>query len=747
MPPEKEFTLGDLIVVFKRRRKVIYSVVAGLTLLAAIYCIFCTRRYEATSTIQVQGKTQDSLALENLASGSPDAVPDAVALTMDIATQVGILESDTLALKTIEDLHMAGTPDFKPHWNPLGWFLGLLSPSGVSDPPHASLEDSPQKRHFVLLVFQNHLKVKPTPGTRLIDISYSSPDPKLAAAVVNKLTQSLIDYSLQTRLDATNQAAGWLNGQLGDLRQQSEELDGKVSELESKSGVYNIGTVSPEGQSQAYSDVLAKLQQATTLVSQSEQNRIVRGAILHAAESGDAEMLSGLAGNSMNGNSINNSLVVIQNLRGQEATEQAILQQAETKYGSAYPRLQEMRGNVAGLQQSINQEIDRLKGRAKGDYDDAVRTEAENREQYNQLKAQADSLNDKSINVAIVRQEADQSRNLYQELLKKYKEAGVLEGLKGSMISIVDPGRAPGKPAKPNIPLYMGAAIAGGFFLGCFLAVVIEATNRKIKTIDEVERICGGNLLGITPIFSGKLARPAYEGMPPLASLEDPQSPFIEAARAIRTGIFQLGGSGKSPKVILVTSSIPGEGKTVLSANLAVLLAQSNKNVLLIDTDLRLGALQTTLNLLPGPGLSELLAGQLQQPEIQPVTSVPNLDALQAGAVPANPSELLGSSDFGNWLSAWREKYDYIVLDSAPILPVTDSLTLAPLSDIALLVARPDVTEKAQLVRSYQLLKRSSKHFVAAVLNGLQPEEEGYSSYFGYSKPEHKYGEMIKARR
>ncbi len=735
------------MVIYRRRRKIIYSVVAALGLLAALYCIFSTRRYQATGEIRIQSKTQDGLGLENMASGSADAAVDALATNMDIQTQASILQSDTLALRTIESLNLASTPDFKPHFNPIGWFLGFFAPKGIADPPHASLEDSPQRRHSVLLTFGNNLKVKPFPGTLLLDITYTSSDPRTAAAVVNKLIQGLIDFSIQTRFDATNQAAGWLSGQLSDLRQQSEDMEKKVADLESQSGVYTLGPVDSQGRNQTYSDVLTKLQSATAAVSQAEQNRILRGAILHAAENGDAEMLSGLAGNSGNGASVNNSLTVIQNLRGQEATEQAALQQAEAKYGRAYPKLEELRGNVAGLQQSIQQEIERLKGRARSDYADATQTEAETRAQYNQLKSQADTQNNKTIDFAILRQEADQSRDLYQGLLKKYKEAGVLEGLKGSTITVVDPGRTPGKPAKPNVPLYMAIAIVGGFFIGCCVALVIDTVDGKINTIDEVERISGGNLLGITPLFTpSRLAPSGYGGGPALASLDDPQSLFIEAARAIRTEIFLKAGGGPT-KVILVTSSVPGEGKTVLSANLAVLLAQSGKKVLLVDTDLRLGAMHTAMNLPSGNGLAELLAGQTQQPEIHTFASVPNLDALPAGAAPDNPSELLGSSSLGRWLSVWREKYDYIVLDSAPLLPVTDSLTLAPLSDITLLLARPGLTEKSQLERSYQLLTRGSKQFVAAVLNGLQPQEEGYSSYFGYRKPETKYGEVLKARK
>ena len=196
-----------------------------------------------------------------------------------------------------------------------------------------------------------------------------------------------------------------VSSQLGDLRQQSEQLQRQVADLESKSGVYNLGTVDAQGHDQSYSGVLDKLQQATAALSQAEQNRILRGAILHAAENGDADMLSGLAGNTANGAATNTTLTLIQSLRAQEATQDAALKQAELKFGPAYPKLAELRGNIAAIQHSIQQEVERLKGRAKSDYDDATQDEAETRKQYDAAKAAADTLNNKSIDFTVLRQE------------------------------------------------------------------------------------------------------------------------------------------------------------------------------------------------------------------------------------------------------------------------------------------------------------------------------------------------------
>jgi polysaccharide biosynthesis transport protein len=742
---QKALTFRDLWATYRRRQTIVYRAVIFFGLLAAVYCIFSVREYEATAVVQVENKNQDRLGIENLAGGATDEGSNALEDTINIQTQARILQSDTLALKTIEALHMEDTRDFKPHWSPISWVLGIFSPSGQTDPANASLEESPQRRRRVLSVFSHNLSVSQISGTRLMTVSYLSSDPKLAAAVVNKLMESLIDYSFQTRFDATNQAAGWLSSQLGDLRQQSEELQRKVADLQSKSGVYSLGTVDPQGHDQTYSGVIEKLQQATVQLSQSEQNRILRGAILHAAENGDAEMLSGLAGNTSNGSPVNSALTLIQDLRGQEATQEAALQQAELKYGPAYPKLAELRGSITALQHSIQQEIGRLTARAKSDYDDATQTEAETRNEYDKAKAQADALNNKSIDFTVLRQEADESRKLYQELLERFKQAGVLESLKGSTIEVVDPGRVADKPKKPSVPRAMAVGIAGGFFLGSCFALLIDLMDSRINTIGDAQSISGGNLLGVTPAFNAKQALSTSEGA--LASLDNPQFPFIEAMRTIRTRITLKRGAEPST-VILVTSSVSGEGKSTVSANLAVLLAQSRKRVLLIDTDLRLGALQVRLNLPSGTGLSELLASEVKHPEIHPVLAVPQLDVLHAGARATDPSELLGSETFSRWLSTWREEYDYVVMDSAPILPVSDSLSLAPLSDITLLVARPGHTRKSELAASIELLESSTQPLVAVVLNGLRPYEDGYSSYFSYPKAARHYLDMVvKAKK
>lgn len=733
--PEKELTLRDLLAIFRRRRKIVYGTLLGFAVLAALYCAISTRRYEAKGTIQVQKQGSDAMGLESMMSGASDSASDALGANINLQTQANILQSDTLALRTIEDLHLEGTKDFKPHWNPLGAVLGLFSPAGVADPPNVSLEEAPQRRRSVLQVFAKNLKVKPVGGTRLIEIGYSNPDPKVAAAVVNKLTQSLIDYSFQTRYDATQQASQWLSAQLGDLRQESENLQAKVVDLQKETGVYSLGMTDGQGHEQAYSGVLDQLQQTTVAVNAAKQNQILKGAVAHAAETGDAEMLSGLAGNQIVGQSqaVSNSLSLIQNLRQQEATQQASLQEMQAKFGADYPRLAEVRGNLAGIDRSLHQEIDRVKKRAESDYRIAQQTEAGTQQQYDQAKQQADKLNDKAIQYAIVHQEAEESRGLYEDLTKRLRAAGVLQGLKPSDVTVVDPGRAPAKPSKPNVPLIVVIGVGCGFFLGCCGALLVDTLDNKINGIASLEELTGQSILGALP-FAGNQSGKGF-----VISIKDPQSSYAEAMRAIRTALL-LWRSEMPPKVILVTSSIAGEGKSAVSVNLATVLVQHGWRVLVVDADLRRGTLRKRLDLPDGPGLSAVLSGQWKDEKIPAVENLAGLDVLQAGVAPPNPSELLDSDTMRSCLERWRHKYDFVILDGAPVLPVTDSVTLNALVDATILVVRDGMTEKLQVKRSYQTILRDGKHAVGLILNGLRVEDNSYYGYYGYKKDKSPYG-------
>lgn len=728
-----ELTLRDLLTIYQRRKKIVITIVISLFALAVTYCTVCTRRYEASGIIQLQKDNSDAMGLDSIMSSAAGGASDALDANIDLQTQANILQSDTLAIRTISALQMEDTYDFKPHFSSLGWITELFATDKTVESPGTSLESSPDRRQRALKTFSKNLTVKPVSGTRLIEIDYTNPDPKLSAAVVNTLTKELSDYTFQTRFDATNAASKWLSDQMGDLRKNSEDLQTKVVNLQRESGVYSLGAADAQGREQVYSGILDRLQQSTVALTAAEQNRILKGAIAHAADTGDAEMLSGLAGNGMvsSPQGASSSLALLQGLRQQEATEQAALREAEAKFGSSYPKLAELRGNIAALKDSIQQEIGRIRERAKSDYAVAIQTESNTRVAYDDAKKQADVLNNKAIDYTIAREEAQQSRSLYDDLLKKLNEAGVLSGLQSSNITVVDPGRVPAKPIKPNVPLYLLVSLCTGFVFGTCAALLVDTLDNKVNNVSDLEGVFGQTVMGVLPTVSNE-----KEG---ILLVENPESTYVEALRALRTGVL-LSQSGAPPKTILVTSSLASEGKSTSAVNLAAALAQTRRRTLLVDTDLRRGTLRRRLRLPKPEGLSNLLAGQVETPEIQPLNEIPNLYVLTAGSKTPNPSELLGSKAMQEWLERWTAEYDFVVLDSAPVLPVTDSVPLNTLVDITLLLARVGVTEIPQIARSYNMLARGGKHFVGLVLNGLHVGDSSYYGYYGYRKHAYPYG-------
>jgi polysaccharide biosynthesis transport protein len=568
--------------------------------------------------------------------------------------------------------------------------------------------------------------VKPVGGTRLIEIHYESPDPKLAAAVVNRLTRALIDYTFQTRFEATNQTSQWLREQLGDLRKDSEDLQAKVVDLERQSGVYGLDTTDTQGQQQSYSDVVSRLQLATTAMTLAEQNRILKGAIARAADSGDPELISGLAGNSMAGTAMGSSLTLVQTLRAQETAAQASLDQAEEKYGPAYSRISELKGQVSGIQRSIKAEISRVRARAESDSQVAIETEAGARSKYRGIKAEADKLNDKAIEYAIAKQDAVESRSLYEDLVKRLKEAGVLESLKSSNLTVVDPGRIPAVPKKPNVPLTMLLALGGGLVIGCSAAFLYHSLDRTVHTIADLEAATGVGVMAALPLVD---LQTLEKGRVILQSL--PQSPFSEAIRTARTAIL-LSKRDRPPKTILVTSSLPREGKSLFSVNLAAALARQGRRVLVVDVDLRRGTLSRRFNLSPEGGLSTVLSGMTTELVIHRPAELGELSIIGPGPVPPDPSELLGSDTFLRYLSQWREEYDFVVLDSAPVLPVTDSVSVSRLVDTTILLARAGLVRREQVRRCYSLLAHGDAHNLGIILNGMSSSDSSYYDYYGY---------------
>ncbi|MFZ0437782.1 MAG: polysaccharide biosynthesis tyrosine autokinase, partial [Candidatus Sulfotelmatobacter sp.] len=356
-------------------------------------------------------------------------------------------------------------------------------------------------------------------------------------------------------------------------------------------------------------------------------------------------------------------------------------------------------------------------------------------------KQEANKLNESAIEYSLLKRDLDTNRQLYEGLLEKLKEAGVSAGLRSNNFRIVDVARVPTAPVEPNIPRNLAFAFMLGLTSGVGLAFLLEGLDSTVRTTEQAQMISGLPPLGMIPLGS----RTAREGANPkrlviatskeaveLITQVRPQSQMAESYRALRTSLL-LSNLGAPPKVIMVTSALPQEGKTTTSINCAVVLAQKGIRVLLIDADLRRPSIHKTLGMGPRSGLSNVLTGSatLQQ-AITRSPTLPNLDVLPAGTPPPNPAELLASSNMRDVLQELRGQYDHIVVDTPPTLSVTDAVVLSPRADAIVLVIRSGQTTKQALRRSRDILMQVNAKVSGVLLNAVDLSSPDYYYYYEY---------------
>jgi len=735
--------------ILARRRLVVLRTTMLFVALAALVCVLMTRRYTAVTEIQVQKPSAETMSAEAGGSGGSGADSDSNSGNLNLQTEATVLQSPALAMKVIQDLNLEHAAAFKPHFSLSRVVTEMFSPTPPKENPGAPLAASPARRDRLLRQFRQDLEVKIVPGTRVIEVAYSSSDPNLSAQIANRLVESLVDYSLQASSAQTTQESKWTEAQLSDLKAQTDALQEKLITLQKTTGVVEVaGDSGANGHGQAYSSSVDQLQKATASLSEAQTNRILKGAIYEVVKSGNPETIMGLPSNSALAGAaagMSSELAVISNLRTREATLNGQMNEMLAKFGPSYPKLDEIKADLASTDESIKDEVQRMRDRARNEYVVAQQVEASAQQVYDNQRRQANSLNDKSVQYDLVRQQYEQSRDLYEKMLARLKEAGAMQGFRAPNIEVVSAALAPSEPSRPNIPAYLGGSLAGGLLMGCIMAFVIEGLDTRITDIHGLELMMGQSPFGILPAFEEKktswrlsghtMALPVGES---IAAIRDPHSPYVESLRVLRTGMLSRQG-GPPPQVLLVTSSTEGEGKSTLSANFAVVLAQQGLRVLLVDADLRKPSLHVLFNSTCGVGLSTILEGKLPVAALAEVTlrieQVPGLDILLAGPTPSFSAELLGSSKMKQAIDSWRGLYDFIILDGAPVLPVTDSVVLSSEADATFVVARYELTQQQSLDRTLRTLRAhlGSNRHLGVVLNGVERTTDAYYKYYGFT--------------
>jgi succinoglycan biosynthesis transport protein ExoP len=718
--PPIEWTLVDLFAVFVRRRAWIISSLALCCAAALLYWLCATPRYRATAVIEIQKDSHGAFGLDNATADSPSTdVSDSFDDNLNLQTEVGILQSDALTLNVIRRLQLEASADyFAPHAGPSAVIPKLFFWRRPLEPLTTPLAEAPNRRFAALRIFTAHRKIAPQPGTRLIAINYSDPDPERAANVVNGLVQALADYGFQSRSSAAAQSASWLSAQLAGLKQQTDALDARAAALDRASGDY--------GDDSAHNPVLARLDSLNSTLSAAESSRIVREAIWRAVQSGDPEAISGLAGNPDAGPNTQNSLALLQSFRAQESALKSQIAESANRYGENWPAFAEQRAHLESIQNSIQEEVHRLGDRAHTDYVVSLQAEDAARNAFTQQKTLASQLTGNAVALRLARQEAGESRTLYSSLLGRVQQTGILEGLHSANFAVVSPALIPppDRPTSPSLPLLAALAFGVGITLGCGTTIARELTDNTLYTASELEALLDAPVFATIPAY--RLDDPWYRRLLPLpvdstmnlqaaaeSGFDTPnrETPFLEALHRLRVSLL-LSHSDRAPQIITITGSSHGpanqngrpshDAPPSLALSLATILAQHGSSVLFVDADLRSAPVVSTS---ADPGLSDMLSSQALLPLAHTIVDLPSLSVVHAGARPPCPAELIASSRMNSLLAAWRDEFHFIVI-RGPAAFHADALVLAQLSDAVLLAAQAGRTRRDEILPSFQALSR-----------------------------------------
>jgi polysaccharide biosynthesis transport protein len=692
-------TLHEIWRVLRKRRLLVLGCLVGMVLLAAGVSMLLPRRYEAVARVVVNPQDSNALGL------SPMDALSGNGLSNDIVqqTQVRVLQSNPVAWDVIKQLRLDQRRDF----------AGKL----VSAPGEAAEQIPAPRRVLLLSAFGAGLRVQAVPKTELIEVRFRALDPKLAASVANAVTSAYIERTFRTRYEATVQASDWLSKQLDDLKKNVESSQQRFTEYQKKSGI--IGT------DETHNIFIVQLEELNKQMAGAKGERILREARYRVAVSGNPELIADVAPTS--------TLAI---LRAQQADLKNQYAQLSAKYGSAYPRVEQVSTQLNQVEGSITTQVTEIRDKFQNEYRAALETELGLNTELEKQKQQAYKMNDAGIEFAILKRDFESSRDLYEDLMKKLKESGIVAGLHSTNVDVIDPAEVPTKPAEPRVMLNIAVGLMLGMFGGIGLAFLLENLDTTIRAPEYGEILVNLPVLGVVP----HLNLNGTKGHKPLSKAEQelpflmsrPNSQFAEAFRALRTTLL-LSSPGSPPKVIIVSSAAPGEGKTTVSVNCALAFAQKGAKVLLVDADLRRSGAQGRLRMQGELGLSSCLSGGRESAEfIKDLPGGMGLAVLPAGQKPPNPVELLDSDRMRTLLEQWREEYEHIIIDTPPLVGLSDALALSPFADAVLLVARSGRTSQQSLRRARDILNRVHARTVGVLINDLDIDSGDYYNYYGY---------------
>jgi len=664
--------------------------------------------YTATSTIQIDREAPKVVNVQQVDS------PDLFSSEEFYQTEYGLLRSRTLAERMVKTLGLDTNKSFlgAGHGGLLSLFTGI-APS-ASDANHQAMA---QKR--AVKIFRHNLAIDPVRGSHLVKISYSSPNPLLAAQIANSTAENYITSNLERRYEASSYARDFLQNRLGQVKQKLEDSEKQLAAYASEQHIINLPGPSTGGNEVTQSPTANSLVSLNTALSDATAQRIKAEQEWRQAQATPGVDLPQALANP-----------TIQALIQSRAALQATYQDKLNLYRPDFPSMVQMKAQITELDRQINAQVNSIKAALKAQYQTALNQERSLGGQVNGLKSDMLSLNDRSIQYNILQREVDTNRTLYDGLLQRYKEIGVTGGIGVNNISIVDRADPPDTPSQPKPLTNLALAAVAGLVLGAIVAFVMEALDQSIRTPQDVEEKLGLPLLGAVPLLGKEEA--------PKTALADLKSAFSEAYYSIRTSLQFTTNEGV-PGALFVTSCQPSEGKSTTAQALAQNFARIGARVLLVDADLRNPSIHRAFPVDNGVGLSSFLAGACSIKEAAQPSGVPNLSITPCGPLPPSPAELLAGDKLRKFLAAARAEFDVIIVDGPPIMGLADAPILASATEGTVLIIEAGRTRRGAARAAVRRLQAANGRVLGIVLTKFNAKRATYGYGYDYAYG-HDYG-------
>lgn len=737
LPAERGFDFGwEQVMRVLRKNRGFVLIFAGILSLSIVTAAFLMKDvYQPVARLEIDPLSSGIKTLQEIEDAKAADNQDY------LETQAQILQSEGLALRVIRALHLDQNAEFvtkrdleksQKQQNQAAQFAPRAGSESGFLQQQVDLANRTASESIALGVFKSRLAVTPVRNSRLVEVSYASHDAQLAQLITNALVTQFIDQNYQNRYTSTMQASEWLSIQLNDLRQKVEEANQAVADYQRRYGLVEVDERDVP-MAQLMSEVNHQL-------SDAQADRIQAEAYVRMIDLGQQDSIPVVRDDQ-----------VYQNLMTHYADARAQLAQARTVYGDENANVKKLQDQSNELSAQIAAERVRMVNQVRTTFTAARNREDMMLEARQKLLAQMGDATSHMVSFHVLRNEAMAKAELYNTLQARLKEAGIYAGLRSSNINVVDLAPRLAHATSPHRGFVVAVGVTISFMLAVILAFVRESLDNTVRTPDDVQDCTGLPSFAILPRFSnggrsGKknllpfaeltALKTSQNGANPLPGvpLAHVHTPEAEAIQDLRTALF-FSKSGAPARVILVSSSSAGEGKTTVAVNLAIALAQRAKTCL-VEGDLRQPVFANVFGLQSKIGLSQVLNGEASMDAAMTrLPEVPGLAVLPCGRAVANPASLVDSGPMVASITDLRNRFEYVVIDSPPVIPFSDARVLSRFADAVVLVGRYGLTTQRAIMRCAQMLDEVQAPPMGVVLNDVDLNSPDYHYYnYGFSR-------------